>query len=58
MKGNIGGAGYDLDYTAEFLQQIDVIPQMQNIQVCYTLYIYSIYYYSIVPSILYTILGY
>ena len=27
------GAGYDVDYTTQFLEDVDVIPELQNIQV-------------------------
>ncbi|KAL5257778.1 hypothetical protein ACHWQZ_G012643 [Mnemiopsis leidyi] len=33
VEGKMEGAGYDADYTTEYLENMDVIPELQNIQV-------------------------
>ena len=33
VEGKMEGAGYDVDYTTEYLENMDVIPELQNIQV-------------------------
>ena len=33
VENKMEGAGYDVDYTTQFLEDVDVIPELQNIQV-------------------------